>query len=131
MNDSLPLLAYMTIVAFRWLRASDVVEYEKAGIAAAIHTNHMLACGIADSIASGPNLNAPLPQDLAILQALVRHPAPVVRRLTFTGIRRLGAHAEYEPQAIEMLLASEVATIQRWLTKCAGLSITWESKRSA
>lgn len=120
MNDPIPLLAYMTIVAFRWLRASDVAEYERAGIAAATHRNHLLACGVADSIASGPNLNAPLPQDVVILQALVRHPAAVVRRLTFTAIRRLGAHAEYERQAIEMLLAAEVAADSKLADEMCG-----------
>jgi hypothetical protein len=108
MNDPLPLLAYMTIVAFRWLRASDLVEYQKAGIAAATHKNRVVACGVADSIASGPNLNAPLVQDVAILKALVCHSDPEVRRLTFIGIHRLGKHAEYEREAIEMLLASDV-----------------------
>jgi hypothetical protein len=32
----------------------------------------------------------------------------MVRHLTFTGIRRLGAHATYERDAIEMLLTSEI-----------------------
>jgi hypothetical protein len=43
MNDPHPLLAYMTIVAFRWLRASDLARYQSSGIAAATHKNHLLA----------------------------------------------------------------------------------------
>jgi len=44
------LLAYMTIVAFRWLRARDRAGYKSAGLAAARHKNHLLGCGIADAI---------------------------------------------------------------------------------
>jgi hypothetical protein len=101
------LLAYMTIVAFRWLRARDRAWYKSAGLAAAGHKNHLLGCGIADAIALGPNLNAPLPEDVAIMQVLARHSAWIVRKLTFTAIRRLGAHEKYEPEAIEMLLVAE------------------------
>lgn len=102
------LLAYMTIVVFRWLRAGDLAGYKSAGLAAAGHKNHLLGCGIADAIASGPNLNAPLAEDVAIMQVLARHPAWIVRKLTFTAIRRLGAHEKYEPEAIEMLLAAKI-----------------------
>lgn len=102
-------LAYMTIVAFRWLRAKDRARYKSAGLEAAGHKNHVLACAIADAIASGPNLNAPLAEDVVIMQVLARHPSSMVRYLTFTAIRRLGEHAEHEREAIEMLLASEVA----------------------
>src|SRR5258707_8299592 len=84
-----PLLAYMTIVTFRWLRGSDLAQYRKVGIEAATHKNRLLALGAADSIASGPNLNAPLVEDVAILELLAQHPDAAVRRLTFTGIRRL------------------------------------------
>src|SRR6266704_3479132 len=108
MNDPHPLLAYMTIVTFRWLRGSDLAQYRKVGIEAATHKNRLLALGAADSIASGPNLNAPLVEDVAILELLAQHPDAAVRRLTFTGIRRLGEHAPYEREAIEMLLASEI-----------------------
>lgn len=103
-----PFLAYMTIVAFRWLRATDGARYKSAGLEAAGHKNQVLACAIADAIASGPSLNAPLAEDVAIMQVLVRHPVPMVRYLTFTAIRRLGEHAEHEQKAIEMLLASDV-----------------------
>ena len=103
-----PLLAYMTIVAFRWLRATDRAKYKAAGLEAANHKNYLLGCGIADAIASGPNLNAPLPEDVAIIQVLVLHPTPIVRNLNFTGIRRLGQHAEHQAEAIKMLHASDV-----------------------
>jgi len=101
-------LAYMTIVAFRWLRATDRVRYKSAGLEAAGHKNHVLACAIADAIASGPSLNAPIPEDVAIMKVLVRHPAPTVRYLTFIAIRRLGEHAEHEQGAIEMMLATDI-----------------------
>jgi len=103
-----PLLAYMTIVAFRWLRAMNRARYKSEGLAAAGHKNHMLGCGIADAIASGPYLNAPLVEDIAIMRVLAVHPSSMVRYLTFTAIRRLGEHAEHEREAIEMLLASEI-----------------------
>jgi Domain of unknown function (DUF4062) len=108
MNDPIPLLAYMSIVAFRWLRSANVATYERVGVEAATHPNRLLACGIADSIATGRSLEAPTPQDATILRSLVRHPASVVRQLTLVGIRRLGAHPAYERPAIEMLLEISV-----------------------
>jgi hypothetical protein len=114
------LLAYMTIVMFRWLRARDRAGYKSSGLAAAGHTNHLLGCGIADAIASGPNLNAPLPEDVAIMQVLARHPAWIVRKLTLTAIRRLGAHEKYEPEAIEMLLAAEIGDESKMADEMCG-----------
>jgi hypothetical protein len=120
MNNPHPLLAYMTIVPLRWLRASDLAQYRKVGIEAATHKNRLLALGAADSIAYGPNLNAPLVEDVAILQPLAQHPDAAVRRLTFTGIRRLGAHPAYEREAIEMLLASEIGDDSRMAEEMCG-----------
>lgn len=120
MNDPHRLLAYMTIVTFRWLRSSDLPQYRKVGIEAGTHKNRLLALGAADSIASGPNLNAPLAEDVAILQLLARHPDASVRHLTFTAIRRLGEHAAYEREAIEMLLASEIGDVSRMAEEMCG-----------
>jgi hypothetical protein len=120
MNDPHRLLAYMTIVLFRWLRASDLARYRKVGIEAGTHKNRLLSLGAADSIASGPNLSAPLVEDVAILQLLARHGDPSVRHLTFTAIRRLGAHAAYERDAIEMLLASEIGDDSRMAGEMCG-----------
>lgn len=130
MNDPHPFLAYMAIVPFRWLRASDLAQYRKVGIEAATHKNRLLALGAADSIASGPNLNAPLVEDVAILQLLAQHPDAAVRRLTFTGIRRLGEHAAYEREAIEMLLASEIGDDSRMAEECAVRLTTQGSRKN-
>jgi hypothetical protein len=120
MNDPHRLLAYMTIVPLRWLRASDLTQYRNVGIEAATHKNRLLALGAADSIASGPNLNTPLVEDVAILQVLARHPAAAVRHLTFTAIRRLGEHAAYEREAFEMLLVSEIGDDSRMAEEMCG-----------
>jgi hypothetical protein len=42
-----PLLVYMTIVAFRWLRATDRGRYKAVGMEAVNHKNYLLGCGIA------------------------------------------------------------------------------------
>jgi len=120
MGDPHPLLAYMIIVTLRWLRASDLAQYRKVGIEAATHKNRMLALGAADSLASGPSLNAPLAEDVAILQLLARHPDAAVRHLTFTAIRRLGEHAAHEPAAIEMLIASEIGDDSKMADEMCG-----------
>jgi hypothetical protein len=108
MNAPHPLLAQMIMVPLRWLRQSDLRRYRSAGIEAAGHTNYLVAYGAAQAVSYGPNLNTPLAEDAAILRPLVQHPAAAVRHLTFTGIQRLGAHEDYEREAIEMLLTSEV-----------------------
>ena len=103
-----PFLAYMTIVAFRWLRATDGARYKSAGLEAAGHKNQVLACAIADAIASGPSLNAPLAEDVAIMQVLVAA-SPSDRPLfALHGHSALGGAWEHEQKAIEMLLASDV-----------------------
>lgn len=108
MNDSHPLLAQMIMVPLRWLRQTDPTRYGTARVEAATHTNYLVAHGTANAVSCGPNLNAPLEEDVPILQALARHPAAVVRRLAFTGIGRLGAHQQHEREAIEMLLTSDI-----------------------
>ncbi len=113
MDDPHPLLAQMISVRLRWLRASDPARYQVAGLAAANHKNPLVAYGTANAVAYGPNLNSPLVEDVAILQALARHPAEIVRYLTFTGIQRIGGHGAYEREAIEMLLGSEIADSSR------------------
>jgi len=120
MNDSHPLLAQMVVVPLRWLRKSDLPRYRSLGIEAATHKNYLVAYGAANAVSYGPNLNAPLAEDVAILQALARHPAEAVRYLTLTGIRRLGAHEQYEREAIEMLLASEVGNDSKLADEMCG-----------
>lgn len=107
-NDPHPLLAQMVAVPLRWLRQTDTSRYGHSGIEAATHKNFLVAYGTANAVSYGPNLNSPVDEDSAILQALSKHPAPVVRNLTFTGIRRLGAFERYERESIEMLLASDI-----------------------
>jgi hypothetical protein len=120
MNDSHPLLAQMVSVPLRWLRQSDLPRYRSAGVQAAAHKNYLVAYGTANAVSYGPNLNAPLVEDVAILQSLARHPAVAVRYLTLTGIRRLGAHEKYEREAIEMLLASEVGDDSKMADEMCG-----------
>jgi hypothetical protein len=120
MNDSHPLLAQMVSVPLRWLRQSDLRRYGSAGVEAATHKNYLVAYGTANAVSYGPNLNAPLAEDVAILQSLARHPAAAVRYLTLTGIRRLGAHEKYEREGIEMLLASEVGDDSKMADEMCG-----------
>jgi hypothetical protein len=120
MNDSHPLLAQMVSVPLRWLRQSELPRYRSAGVEAATHKNYLVAYGTANGVSYGPNLNAPLVEDVAILQSLGRHPAVAVRYLTLTGIRRLGAHEKYEREAIEMLLASEVGDDSKMADEMCG-----------
>ena len=120
MNDSHPLLAQMVSVPLRWLRQSNLPRYRSAGVEAAAHKNYLVAYGTANAVSYGPNLNAPLVEDIAILQSLAGHPAVAVRYLTLTGIRRLGAHEQYEPEAIEMLLASEVGDDSKMADEMCG-----------
>jgi len=120
MNDSHPLLAQMVSVPLRWLRQSDLPRYRSAGVEAAAHKNYLVAYGTANAVSYGPNLNAPLIEDVAILQSLARHLVVAVRYLTLTGIRRLGAHEKYEHEAIEMLLASEVGDDSKMADEMCG-----------
>lgn len=108
MGDPHPLLAQMISAPLLWLREKDLAEYKAAGLAAANHKNLLLGYGTANAVCYGPNLNTPLAEDVAILNALVRHPAVAVRQSAFFGVRRLGTKEKYEPDAIEMLLASQV-----------------------
>lgn len=120
MDDPHPLLAQMIMVALRWLRQTDPARYRIAGIAAATHKNALVAYGAANAVSYGPNLSQPLAADASTPQELARHPSPIVRHLTFTGIRRLGAHAAYERDAIEMLLASGIGDDARLAEEMCG-----------
>jgi hypothetical protein len=108
LNDSQIFLAQMVCVPLRRLRSLDPVRYHEIGLQAAVNTNPYVAYGTANAVSIGPNLNAPIPADFAILAALSRHPYLRVRHLTFTGIRRIRVHAEYERDAINLLLRSDI-----------------------
>jgi len=120
MNDAHPLLAQLIMVPLRWLRQTDPVRYGSAGIEAATNKNYLVAYGTANAVSYGPNLNAPIAEDVPILQALSRHPAVAVRYLTFTGIRRLGAHRQHEREAIEMLLMSDISDDSKMADEMCG-----------
>lgn len=120
MNDAHPLLAQMIMVPLRWLRHTDPAKYRSAGIEAATHKNYLVAYGTANAVSYGPSLNAPMAEDIPILQALARHPAVAVRYLTFTGIRRLGAHQQYEREAIEILLTSYIGDDSKMADEMCG-----------
>ena len=120
MNDPHPLLAQMVSIPLRWLRQRDLARYRRVGIEAASHKNAFLAYGAANAVSYGPNLNEPLAEDAAILRELAKHPSPLVRHLTFTGIRRLGHADAYEPAAIEMLLGSEIGDDERMAEEMCG-----------
>jgi hypothetical protein len=108
LNEPHPLLAQMICIPLRHLRTSDPNRYRDAGILGANHKDAYVGYGTANAISYGPSLTAPLPEDVPILEALSQHPNLRVRHLTFTGIRRLGAHAAYERPAIDLLLRSDV-----------------------
>jgi hypothetical protein len=120
MGDPHPLLAQMISASLRWLREKDLARYKAAGLAAANHKNFLLGYDTANAVCYGPNLSTPLAEDVAILHVLARHPAVAVRHSAFFGIRRLGANEEYERDAIEMLLASEVGDDSKMADEMCG-----------
>lgn len=129
MNDAHPLLAQLIMIPLRWLRQTDPIRYGSAGIEAATNKNYLVAYGTANAVSYGPNLNTPIAEDVPILQALARHPAVAVRYLTFTGIRRLGAHRQHEREAIEMLLNSDISDDSKMADEmCGGLDYAGISK---
>ena len=107
-DDADSLLAQMISIPLRRLRSLDTERYREVGVQCAAHKNALVAYGTANAVSYGPNLNAPIPEDLSIVAALADHPKAIVRHLTFTGIRRIGAHAEYERGAIDLLIRAEI-----------------------
>jgi hypothetical protein len=120
MNEAHPLLAQLIMVPLRWLRQTNPARYGSAGIEAATNKNYLVAYGTANAVSYGPNLNAPIAEDVPILQALARYPAVAVRYLTFTGIRRLGAHQQHEGEAIAMLLQSDISDDSKMADEMCG-----------
>jgi hypothetical protein len=58
----------MIMVPLRWLRQTDPARYGSAGIEAATNKNYLIAYGTANAVSYGPNLNAPIVEDVPILQ---------------------------------------------------------------
>lgn len=108
LGDPHPLLAQMIAAPLRRLRSADPARYGKVGAKAAGHKNAHVAYGAANAVSVGPGLTAPIGEDVAVLAALVDNHLPVIRQLTFTGIRRLGAHPRYEREAIDLLIRSGI-----------------------
>jgi hypothetical protein len=107
-GETHPLLAQMISVPLRRLRAIDTARYREVGVKAAGDRNMLVAYGTANAVSYGPSLTAPIAEDVAILTALVSHADSAVRHLTFTGIRRLGAHPLYERDAVKLLINSDI-----------------------
>jgi hypothetical protein len=120
LGDAHPLLAQMISIPLRRLRAVDPGRYSETGVQGATHTNMLVAYGTANAVSYGPSLTAPIAQDVAILTEVARHPDSAVRYLTFTGIRRLGAHARYERDAVNLLLDSDIADDPRMAEEMCG-----------
>jgi len=108
LNNAHPYLAQMICIALRRLRHSDPERYLDVGLRAAAHKSPYIAYGTANAVCYGPALTTPNHADLAILELLSQHSNLNVRHLVFTGIRRIGAHAEYERAALNLLLRSDI-----------------------
>jgi hypothetical protein len=119
-DDADSLLAQMICIPLRRLRSLDTARYREVGVQCAAHKNALVAYGTANAVSYGPNLNAPIPEDLSILAALADHPKAMVRHLTFTGIRRIGAHAEYECEAVNLLIRSDIGDDARMADEMCG-----------
>ena len=120
LNDAHPYLAQMICIPLRRLRESDSARYRNVGVQAAGHENPFIGYGTANAICYGPSLTAPVPADLAILESLSQHSNLNVRFLTFTGIGRIGAHPEYEREAVNLLLRSDVGDDSKMAEEMCG-----------
>lgn len=119
-GDAHALLAQMISVPLRRLRAIDPGRYRDVAVLAAAHTNMNIAYGTANAVSYGPGLTAPIPEDFAVLAVLAHHPNLLVRHLTFTGIRRIGAHVTYERDAVNLLISSDIADDSRMADEMCG-----------
>jgi hypothetical protein len=119
-DDADALLAQMICIPLRRLRSLDAARYRRVGVQCAAHKNALVAYGTANAVSYGPNLNNPIPEDLSILAALADHSTAMVRHLTFTGIRRIGTHAEYERDAVSLLIRCEIGDDARMADEMCG-----------
>jgi hypothetical protein len=120
LNNPHPYLAQMICIALRRLRHTDLARYRDVGLQAAAHENPYIGFGTANAVCYGPSLTAPVQADLAILEVLSQHSNVNVRYLAFTGIRRIGAHAEYERAAVNLLLRSDVGDDSKMAEEMCG-----------
>jgi hypothetical protein len=120
LNDAHPFLAQMICIPLRRLRDADPARYRNVGVQAAGHRNSYIGYGTANAVCYGPSLGAPVPADLAILEPLSQHSNVSVRYMTFTGIRRIGAHPAYERDAVDMLLRSDVGDDSKMAEEMCG-----------
>ena len=103
-----PVLGYLMQDVLRVHRNTDVAEYRKVGITAATQTDVSVALGAAGAVCYGPYLGEPIPEDADILSRLIAHPDMNVRRITFTGIGRLGNASTYTEKALTLLLNVDI-----------------------
>lgn len=68
---------WVIMVPLGWLRQTNPARYGSAGIEAATNKNYLVAYGTANAVSYGPNLNAPIAEDVPILQALARYCAQI------------------------------------------------------
>lgn len=104
LGDPDPFLGQLISVPLAASRSLDAARYEEVGLRGAAHEIVSVGLGTAAAVCYGPPLTDPIPEDLAIIEALSDHPNAWVRHNTFLGIRRIGAHQEYERDAVRLAI---------------------------
>jgi hypothetical protein len=103
-----PFLGQLISIPLATLRSVDAARYKEIGLGGAAHKTVSVSLGTAAAVCYGPPLTNPIPEDFAIIEALSRHPNGWVRHESFLGIRRIGAHGEYERGAVRLAIETNI-----------------------
>lgn len=95
-------------IPLRIIRAVNASVYKEIGLRGARHKTWPVGLGTASAVCFGPPLANPIVEDVAIIEALSRHPSAWVRHNTFLGIRRIGQHPDHERDAIRLAIESNL-----------------------
>jgi hypothetical protein len=108
LGDPDPFLGQLISVPLAVLRSVNAARYKEVGLRGAAHETVSVGLGTAAAVCYGPPLANPFPEDLAIIEALSHHANAWVRHNTFLGIRRIGAHQEYERDAVRVAIETNI-----------------------
>ena len=128
-------LGFQICVCLRQLRDSDLDEYQRIGLACAVHDDARVAWGAANAVCIGPQRGSPVRQDLVIIAKLARHSDPSVRRLAIYGAGAMAHESAFTKDAIQIIAEVDIAGSARIADEICdafgqrGLSVTELTRR--
>ena len=124
LGDPHPQLGFQIRMLLPHFRVLDSRYYAEIGLACSVSHTGNVAWGAAHGICLGPQLEHPIPEDVAIMTKLAAHKELDVRRLAIEGLGRVGRTKSFQTEAASIIAGVDLAGNPHLATAaCAAFSM--------